>query len=348
MLLDLLKYSCFLSKCPVLGSLNSTAWRDHAQIPCPTLPFVWWGHPICISRLTFLWADAARSLQLCLTLCDPVDGSPPGSSIHGRISGILQARTLEWVAISFSNAWKWKVKVKSLSRVWLSDPMDHSLPGSSIHGTFQARVLEWASGPVLPVYFWIPFVTVSKMPWCYRQNLLFPLNLHSPPSCEPLQKPGRLVWTLCTLLIAYPNRSWVFPLHIWCLCYHFFIRWLQVSYHFHLVLLQSILHTNGRVKNVFLLRVDFFPDSNTCLRFKAKKSTQDKVCTLHLTLSHPVCLRGQTLHPKLSIPLVKNVFISQMRLLWDFLVVQWLGLCTSLQVAGELRSWMAPCAAKNK
>ena len=60
-------------------------------------------------------AAAAKSLQLCPTLCDPIDGSPPGS----LIPGILQARTLEWVAISFSSAWKWKVKVKSLSRVWL-------------------------------------------------------------------------------------------------------------------------------------------------------------------------------------------------------------------------------------
>ena len=57
----------------------------------------------------------AKSLQSCPTLCDPIDGSPPGSPIPG----ILQARTLEWVAISFSNAWKWKVKVKSLSRVRL-------------------------------------------------------------------------------------------------------------------------------------------------------------------------------------------------------------------------------------
>jgi len=55
---------------------------------------------------------AAKSLQLCPTLCDPRDGSPP-------VPVILQARTLEWVAISFSNAWKWKVKVKSLSRVRL-------------------------------------------------------------------------------------------------------------------------------------------------------------------------------------------------------------------------------------
>ena len=60
-------------------------------------------------------AAAAKSLQSCPTLHDPMNCSPPGSSIHG----ILQARTLEWVAISFSNAWKWKVKVKSLSRVWL-------------------------------------------------------------------------------------------------------------------------------------------------------------------------------------------------------------------------------------
>ena len=60
-------------------------------------------------------AAAAKSLQSYLTLCDPIDGSPPGSPIPG----ILQARTLEWVAMSFSNAWKWKVKVKSLSCVRL-------------------------------------------------------------------------------------------------------------------------------------------------------------------------------------------------------------------------------------
>ena len=60
-------------------------------------------------------ATATKSLQSCLTLCDPIDSSPPGSAVPG----ILQARTLEWVAISFSNAWKWKVKVKSLSHVWL-------------------------------------------------------------------------------------------------------------------------------------------------------------------------------------------------------------------------------------
>ena len=60
-------------------------------------------------------AAAAKSLQSCLTLCNPIDGSPPGSPVPG----ILQAKTLEWVVISFSNARKWKVKVKSLSRVRL-------------------------------------------------------------------------------------------------------------------------------------------------------------------------------------------------------------------------------------
>ena len=60
-------------------------------------------------------AAAAKSLQLCPTLCDLIDGSPPSSPIPG----ILQARVVEWVAISFSNAWKWKVKMKSLSHVQL-------------------------------------------------------------------------------------------------------------------------------------------------------------------------------------------------------------------------------------
>ena len=67
------------------------------------------------SYVSFSNRFAAKSLQSCPTLCDPRDGSPPGSPVPE----ILQARTLEWVAISFSKAWKWKVKVKSLSRVRL-------------------------------------------------------------------------------------------------------------------------------------------------------------------------------------------------------------------------------------
>ena len=65
--------------------------------------------------MKFAAAAAAELLQSCPTLCNPIDSSPPGSSVPG----ILQARILEWVAISFSNAWEWKVKVKSFSRIWL-------------------------------------------------------------------------------------------------------------------------------------------------------------------------------------------------------------------------------------
>ena len=108
--------------------------------------------------LHFAAAAAAKSHQSCLTLCDPRDGSPPGSPVPG----ILQARTLEWVAISFSNAWKWKVKVKSLSCVQLlSTPwtvayqappsMGFSrqdnrsgvpLPSPALHFTFQLKDLQ--------------------------------------------------------------------------------------------------------------------------------------------------------------------------------------------------------------
>ena len=77
---------------------------------------LWWSNlKWCqLQSHTMIDAAAAKSLQSCLTLCDPVDSSPPGFPIPG----ILQARTLECVAISFSNAWKWKVKVKLLSHVW--------------------------------------------------------------------------------------------------------------------------------------------------------------------------------------------------------------------------------------
>ena len=94
---------------------------------CPIISDAAFGHlvrfAIASSLLIFsivvaikLQSDAsAKLLQSCTTLCDPTDGSPPGSPVPG----ILQARTLEWVAISFSNAWKWKVKVKTLSHIRL-------------------------------------------------------------------------------------------------------------------------------------------------------------------------------------------------------------------------------------
>ena len=82
------------------------------------------------------YAAAAKSLQSCPTLCNPIDSSPP----NFPTPGILQARTLEWVAISFSNTGKWKVKVKSLSRAWLlatpwpaayQAPLSMDFPGKS-------------------------------------------------------------------------------------------------------------------------------------------------------------------------------------------------------------------------
>ena len=110
-----------------------------AEMPIPSFKIV------CKSCFPVISPDAAaKSLQSCPTLCDPIDSSPPGSPLPG----ILQAKTLEWVAISFSNAWKQKVKSESevaQSYPTLSNPMDCSLPGFSIHGIFQARVLEWGA-----------------------------------------------------------------------------------------------------------------------------------------------------------------------------------------------------------
>ena len=84
-------------------------------------------------------AAAAKSLQSCPTLWDPIDGSPPGSSIPA----ILQARTLEWVAISFSNACMHAKLLPSCPS--LCNPMDSSAPGSSVHRILQARIQEWVA-----------------------------------------------------------------------------------------------------------------------------------------------------------------------------------------------------------
>ena len=94
---------------------------------------------------------ACMCAQLCSTLCDPMDCSPPGSSVHG----ILLAKILQWVAIFFprrSSQPGDRIHVSCIaaaksrqSCLTLCDPMDCSLPGSSVHGSFQARVLEWVA-----------------------------------------------------------------------------------------------------------------------------------------------------------------------------------------------------------
>ena len=92
---------------------------------------------------TCLTAAAAKSLQLCLTLCDHIDGSPPGSPVPG----ILQARILEWVAIPFSNAWRWKVKVKLLIY------NDKNLFNLIIHWIVTDQLKMWERQPN-NVYWW--------------------------------------------------------------------------------------------------------------------------------------------------------------------------------------------------
>jgi len=100
------------------------------------------------------------SFQLCPTLCDPIDGSPPGSPVPG----ILQARTLEWVAISFSSAWKWKAKVKLLSPVW--PPVTpwtaayHAPPSMGF-----SRQEYWSGVP-------LPSLRTSLVLWKYSRSLL--------------------------------------------------------------------------------------------------------------------------------------------------------------------------------
>ena len=106
--------------------------------------------PTCSGICAYAAAAAAKSLQSCPTLCDPIDSSPPGSTVPG----ILQARTLEWVAISFSNAWKWKVKVKSLSRVQLLATLwtaAHQAPSMGF-----SRQEYWSGVPLpSPIYAYV-------------------------------------------------------------------------------------------------------------------------------------------------------------------------------------------------
>ena len=142
---------------PCLPWVQQTVWttRQLASRTGSTVPeyFVWslsvktgllletrtLGVVHCEGSIKLLAAAAPKSLQSCLTLCDPIDWSPPGSPVPG----ILQARTLEWVAISFSNACmhaKWLQLCLTLC-----DLMDSSPPGSFVHRILQARILEWVA-----------------------------------------------------------------------------------------------------------------------------------------------------------------------------------------------------------
>ena len=130
----------------------------------------------CFQEMHFKYKDAAaaaaKSLQSCLTLCDPIDGSPPGSPVPG----ILQTRALEWVAISFCNAWKWKVKVKSLSRArLLATPWTAAYQASPSMGF--SRQEYWNGAPLpslkykdrnrLKVKRWLTLIK-RKLDWLYE------------------------------------------------------------------------------------------------------------------------------------------------------------------------------------
>ena len=149
-------------------------------------------------------AAAAKSLQSCLTLCDPIDGSPPGSSVPG----ILQARILEWVAISFSNEWKWKVKVKSLSHARLSATPWTAARQAPLSMGFSRQ--EYWSGVPLP-----------------SPEVVFSVELILLHYCETLSTLLFIPWIVCVFLIWLMGTGSVFFNHlmshslalgIWLIC----------------------------------------------------------------------------------------------------------------------------------
>ena len=118
------------------------------------------------SLRTLCFCAPAASLQSCPTLCNPIDGSLPGSAIPG----ILQARTLEWVAMSFFNVWKWKVKEKSLSCVrllatpWTAAYQAPLTMGFSRQESWSAVTLPEHSRLLLFYYFVLFFIICLKLP----------------------------------------------------------------------------------------------------------------------------------------------------------------------------------------
>ena len=129
---------------------------------------------MCPQRITLMiWHKfnvAAKSLQSCLTLCDPIDGSPPGTPVPG----IVQARTLEWVAISFSNAGKWKVKVKLLSHVrLLATPWTTAHQAPPFMGF--SRQEYWSGVPLPSLKFSVRphnFSVIHGQSWCWGRKIL--------------------------------------------------------------------------------------------------------------------------------------------------------------------------------
>ena len=134
---------------------------------------------------------AAKLLQSCPTLCDPIDGSPPGSPVPG----ILQARTLEWVAISFSNAWKWKVKGKSFSRVRL-----FTTPWTAAHQAPPSmgfsRQEYWSGVPLPSLPVTLPHSnTYTHTPFTQHTTEQFQVSSHSTMDRMSLSPPKLMCWS---------------------------------------------------------------------------------------------------------------------------------------------------------
>ena len=142
---------------------------------------------------------AAKSLQSCPTLCDPIDGSPPGSLVPGN----LQARTLEWVAISFFNAWKWKVKGKSLSRV-------------------RPSATPWTAAFQAP-----PFMGFS------RQEYWSGVPLPSPVHYLTLEKYFSCPSQIFKVLFQNMAKSLQHNIKIWTICR----KWLQLYYNLNIAII---------------------------------------------------------------------------------------------------------------
>ena len=168
---------------------------------CPLIPllntyFTWYGlgslvwlvcsgfHHQVTENTYYIDAAAAKSLQSCPTLCNPIDGSPPGSPVPG----ILQARTPEWVAISFSNAWKWKMKVKLFSRVWLCRP----------HGLQPTRVVHTWDFPGKSTGVGCHCLLLSHFS-CVRP--VRPYRQQPTRLCRPCDSLGKITGVVCHFLL---------------------------------------------------------------------------------------------------------------------------------------------------
>ena len=220
-LVNILPYFCNVSQEQLLLSSLTFLFLYLKHHTLSELPFT-----------TLVAAAAAKSPRSCPTPCDPIDGSPPGSPVPG----IFQARTLEWVAISFSNAWKWKVKVKSFSCV-------------------QLLATPWTAAYQAPLFVWfsrqealsISFVSSASSPHFYSLKFLHPTSscLHSLPVTSPLSfwaikvttmanftiyelmDPMYLFSTKIYLLSLFPNSF--FPLSSLCFIYLFIYLHIHVS-----------------------------------------------------------------------------------------------------------------------